>query len=101
MTTRTGYHAHRSDDGDLTPLQRSLLQLAEVRNVSGQDGDPTDLLVLCARGYLCSLGCSADTPLTASLGERFTITAAGLDWLRKHGLRADYTCRCRVCTGHV
>jgi hypothetical protein len=95
MTTR------HFDNGELTPTQLSLLQLAQVRDVSAQAGTPryADAMALCADGYLCPLDGSTAAPLAASSVEQFTITAAGYSWHHEHGYDDDEPCRCRICSG--
>ncbi len=101
MTTHPCRHVCHLDAGDLTASQLSLLQLAQVRDVAAQTGTSThiDAMILCAFDYLHALGRSTVSPLAASLGDRFTITAAGLAWLRGRDQDDDWQCPCRLCAG--
>ena len=101
MATDEIRHVHRLDDGALTPSQLSLLQLAQMRDVSAQASMPVyaDAMALCIHGYLCSPDYSTTAPLAASSVEQFTVTAAGIAWLREHGYDDDWQCPCRTCSG--
>jgi hypothetical protein len=101
MTTQTFPHAHHSEDGGRSFSEIALLQLARVRDISAQAGTPehTGMSQLAVLGYLGKVSNKNTTPLAASLGEQFTITTAGLAWLREHGLADNWQCPCRVCAG--
>lgn len=103
MRTGIFHRAHHPDDGGLTPSQLSLLRVAQIRNVSALAGTRAyfDIMMLYADGYLCTLDGSTAAPVATSIDVQFTVTAAGLAWLRDHGHDEDWQCRCRVCAGEV
>jgi hypothetical protein len=101
MTTPPFGSVRHRGDGELTPSQLRLLQLAQMRDLAAPIDTPmyNDALTLCACGYLRPRDCSAATPPAASYSEQFTVMADGMAWLREHGHDDDGLCRCRVCAG--